>query len=73
MGDRITYVGLDVHKERIVVAVTEGGGRGEVREYGRVANKAAALNRLLSKLGSAGVRLRFCYETGPAIVCTPLC
>ena len=46
MGDRITYVGLDVHKEGIVVAVAEGGLRGEVREYGRIANTPAALDRL---------------------------
>jgi hypothetical protein len=26
MGDRITYVGLDVHKDGIVVAIAEGGG-----------------------------------------------
>ena len=65
MEDRITYVGLDVHKEGIVVAVAEGGLRGEVREYGRIANTAAALDRLVRKLGSAGVRLRFCYEAGP--------
>jgi hypothetical protein len=32
LGDRITYVGLDVHKDGIVVAVAEGGLRGEVRE-----------------------------------------
>jgi hypothetical protein len=38
LGDRITYVGLDVHKEGIVVAVAEGGVWGEVREYGRIAN-----------------------------------
>ena len=31
MGDRITYVGLDVHKDGIVVALAEGGLRGEVR------------------------------------------
>src|SRR5438477_2303084 len=40
MADRITYVGLDVHKESIVVSVAEGGLRGEVREYGRIANTA---------------------------------
>src|SRR5713226_9003917 len=65
MADRITYVGLDVHKESIVVAVAEGGLRGEVRESGRIANTAAALDRLLRKLGSDGTTLRFCYEAGP--------
>ena len=54
MADRITYVGLDVHKEGIVVAVAEGGLRGEVREYGRIANTAAALDRLARKLGGDG-------------------
>jgi len=36
MADRITDVGLDVHKESIVV-VASGSLRGEVREYGRIA------------------------------------
>src|SRR5467141_3375301 len=65
MADRITYVGLDVHKESIVVSVAEGGLRGEVREYGRIANTAAALDRLMRKLSGEGVGLRFCYEAGP--------
>jgi len=65
VGDRITYVGLDVHKDSIVVAVAEGGLHGEVREYGRIANTAAALARLLRKLGGDGVTPRFCYEAGP--------
>src|ERR1700680_1062013 len=64
MADRITYVGLDVHKDSIVVAVAAGGLRGEVREYGRIANTSVALTRLLGKLGGDGVRLRFCYEAG---------
>src|SRR5271167_3059578 len=63
MADRISYVGLDVHKE--AVAVADGGLRGEVREYGRIANTAAALDRLARKLGGDGVMLRFCYEAGP--------
>ena len=62
MADRITY---DVHKDTIVVAVAGGGLRGEVREYGRIANTSAALDRLLRKLGGDGMTLRFCYEAGP--------
>ena len=65
MADCISYIGLDVHKESIAVTVASGGLRGEVRQYGRVTNTARALDRLLRKLGGAGVRLRFCYEAGP--------
>src|SRR5262252_9031788 len=65
LGDRITYVGLDVHKDGIVVAVAEGGLRGEVRDYGRIANTPAALQRLVRKLSQEGVALKFCYEAGP--------
>jgi transposase len=65
MADRITYVGLDVHKESVVVATASSGLRGEVRVYGRIANTATALDRLLKKLGGDGSTLRFCYEAGP--------
>jgi len=65
LADRITYVGLDVHKADIVVAAAEDGLRGEVREYGRIANTPTALARLAGKLGHEGVKLRFCYEAGP--------
>src|ERR1700747_738130 len=65
MVDYITYVGLDVHKEDVVVALAEGGLRGAVLDYGRIANTPAALARLVGKLDRDGVRLRFCYEAGP--------
>ena len=37
-GHRITHVGLDVHKEGIVVTLAEGGLRVEIWEYSRIAN-----------------------------------
>ena len=47
------------------MAVAEGGLRGEVRDYGRIANTPAALRRLAHQLGQDGLTLRFCYEAGP--------
>ena len=46
------------------LAVAQGGLRGEVRDYGRIANTPAALRRLPYKLGQEEVALRFCYEAG---------
>ena len=64
MADCITYVGLDVHKEEVFVALAEGGLRGAVRDYGRIANTPAALTRLVGKLGRDGVTLRFSMRQG---------
>jgi len=60
------YVGLDVHKETIAVAVAEPG-RGEPVYRGEMANKPRAVAKLLSKLTEAydAEQLLFCYEAGP--------
>ena len=54
MDQRITYIGLDVHKETIAVALAEGSGRGEVCAHGQISNTPAALTRLSSKLSRNG-------------------
>ncbi len=36
MDQHIIYVGLDVHKDTIAIALAETGKRGEVREHGKV-------------------------------------
>ena len=68
MQKAITYVGLDVHKDSIVVSLAEAGLRGrlrEVREYGKILNTPAALKAMATKLAASGNELRFCYEAGP--------
>jgi len=65
MDELITYIGLDVHKDTIAVALAEAGKRGDVREHGKIAHTPRALSALASKLARDGRKLRFCYEAGP--------
>ena len=65
MEQSIIYVGLDVHKDTIAVALAEAGLREEVREHGTISNTPAALKALTEKLAGKKRDLRFCYEAGP--------
>ena len=65
LDNPITYIGLDVHKDAIAVALAEAGRRSEVREYGKIANAPTAVKALATKLSRGGNELRFCYEAGP--------
>lgn len=58
------YVGMDVHKETIAVAIAKEG-RGEPVYYGEIANNAEAIRKLVTKVNSNGERASFCYEAGP--------
>lgn len=64
MSKNTRYVGLDVHKDTISVAVAEPGRDGEVRYHGTIANSEPAIRKLVKKLGPAE-ELRCCYEAGP--------
>ncbi|QDI90701.1 IS110 family transposase [Salicibibacter halophilus] len=62
MKDNTKFVGLDVSKERISVAIAEVG-RGMPRYYGVIPNTPEAIRQLIKKLGNTE-NLQVCYEAG---------
>lgn len=60
------YIGLDVHKERIAIAVAYAG-RNAPESRGEIANKPKAVAKLINRLNQEfnGEILLFCYEAGP--------
>ncbi len=60
-----TFVGLDVHKATISIAVVRGERGGEVRHWGTVPHRPDHVRKLAEELAAGGRRLHFCYEAGP--------
>ncbi len=60
----ILFIGMDVHKESIVVSLADDD-RSEVRRYGAIGGTLTDFKKLLRKLVSTGKDLFFCYEAGP--------
>lgn len=58
------FIGLDVHKDTVAVAIADGGRDGEIRFYGTIPNTPDAIRRLFDRLSSPGIDLHFCYEAG---------
>ena len=57
------FVGLDVHKATIAVAVADSNGGAE-RFWGEIPNTPAALVKLMGQLTKGGATLSLCYEAG---------
>lgn len=64
MNKNILFIGMDVHKESIEIAIAEGSSQ-EVRRYGEIGGTRDAMRKTLHKLVSSGKSLHFCYEAGP--------
>ena len=62
VGQTTVWVGLDVHKDTIVVAAADGAE--EPRHVGTVANDGNQLAKVLRRLGGQG-DIRCAYEAGP--------
>ncbi len=58
------YIGMDVHKDTISVAIAQAGQE-EPRFYGRIPNSPPAIGKLLKKVCPGGEAMLFCYEAGP--------
>jgi transposase len=61
------YLGLDVHKDSITIAIAEEGPQREVRLFGTITNDLHALEKAMSRIRKAhdGAPLQVAYEAGP--------
>lgn len=60
----VVFLGLDVHKESIDVAIA-GEGSQEVRHYGTIGGDINALDKVVRRLLAEGNVLTVAYEAGP--------
>jgi len=64
MNNITKYIGLDVSKENIAVAVADEG-RGRARYWGEIPNQIEYIRKMLKKLGNLE-HVEVCYEAGPS-------
>jgi transposase len=65
MDEINAFVGLDVHKDKISVAIAEAGRGGEVRLWGTIPNNGQAIDKVMKRLGNRHGAMEIVYEAGP--------
>ena len=61
----VKFIGMDVHKKTITIAIAEEGRQNQPRVYGTIANDLGALNKFCRKMVSTSTQIHFAYEAGP--------
>ena len=59
------YVGIDVSKDKLAVAVAGNRPNDEVLSLGTIANTPSSVNKLLRRLADRSSSVAVCYEAGP--------
>jgi len=68
MSKSITFVGLDVHKNSIAVALADDGRNAEVRNYGIIGGSLDDLDRLVKKSWSQRAKIFIlCMKRVPVV------
>lgn len=65
MTHHSTFIGMDVHKNSIDIAIAQEGRKGQIRHYGKIDGTLTALDKVVRKMVSTGNELHFVYEAGP--------
>lgn len=65
MNKIVKYVGMDVHKDSITIAIADEGRDGNVRVYGKIPNDFGQIDKVMRKLISQNGELHCVYEAGP--------
>jgi transposase len=61
----VKFIGMDVHKKTITIAIANEGRQKQPRVYGSITNNLDALDKFCRKMVSTANQLHFVYEAGP--------
>ena len=65
MDEYNAYIGLDIPKKTISVAIAEAGRNGECLSYGTIGNTPEQIRKLAAKLTQRHGAVHFVYDAGP--------